>query len=695
MNAADEIVLRLVYTDGAESVRPLADLSAGTQTDEFTSAELCFAAAGKYTERWLRLRAVAPKALRRVALEFHFSSAFRSGLRFYADGQNTNDWVMIRRFEESAGLEQRGVAVFHGPGGGWNASFTTCDRFFTCFTLMPEGVALEWRMEDRPLEPGKPYDLERFVVDSAADACAFLEDYAQMLADRYRAGREPAASPTGWCSWSCCFKEIDERTADTEGKNVSQRYSRLGADLLQLDDGWQAGGSFCGAWDTDREKFPSGLRSLAERLHARSLRLGLWMAPLIVGGGTDFLGGHPELAPVTSGGGPVVALQIPEGDVLALDLSRGDVLDYLRAVIRRAVGEYGASYLKLDFLVMALRSAPTGAQVCYPGDYSVACYRAAMKAIREAAGEETFLLACGAPVAESAGFFDAIRSTPDIVWSKGKTIPTTWELIRSNVRNMFLRYFYHGRLFVNDPDGVIVRDYDEGHGFDATYEETRLLCSAIGLCGGSALINERIAELGPARLRLFERLLPVYGKAAKPLDLFEMPYPKTVWIDVGREQKTRLIGAFNWGDKVDDLHVDLTRLGFENDCIAFDCWSGKIVGRVRHDLTLPDRMMHSAEVLLLTQTGDEPFFLCTDGNLYGGMGIVAGRWQPERGMLSFHIDKQRFSALRHPKLYLYLPEGYAAEGCETVWSDMHGSVAAAEPGAAASGIRVTAGPRQS
>ncbi len=73
--------------------------------------------------------------------------------------------------------------------------------------------------------------------------------------------------------------------------------ARLGADIVQIDDGWQQGitansaksgghGAWDGFWasdphfwDVNRERFPDGLEPLLEQTHALGMRVGLWFAP--------------------------------------------------------------------------------------------------------------------------------------------------------------------------------------------------------------------------------------------------------------------------------------------------------------------------------------------------------------------------------------------------------------------------------
>lgn len=73
--------------------------------------------------------------------------------------------------------------------------------------------------------------------------------------------------------------------------------ARLGADVVQIDDGWQQGvtaNSFKAAgngawdgfwknddrfWDVNRERFPAGLEPLFAQARERQIRVGLWFAP--------------------------------------------------------------------------------------------------------------------------------------------------------------------------------------------------------------------------------------------------------------------------------------------------------------------------------------------------------------------------------------------------------------------------------
>lgn len=61
------------------------------------------------------------------------------------------------------------------------------------------------------------------------------------------------------------------------------------------------------------------------------------------------------------------------------------------------------------------------------------------------------------------------------------------------------------------PDGLVVRDYENGDGFDCTYSEALFWTVTVALSGGSVLYNEELENLSPARRDLILGQLPPLG----------------------------------------------------------------------------------------------------------------------------------------------------------------------------------------
>ncbi len=75
--------------------------------------------------------------------------------------------------------------------------------------------------------------------------------------------------------------------------------------------------------------------------------------------------------------------------------------------------------------------------------------------------------------------------------------------VANALRNIFARAWMHRRLWLNDPDCLMVRARDT----DLTGDEIRSLAGAIGASGGMVVVSDDVAELGPEELALLRETL--------------------------------------------------------------------------------------------------------------------------------------------------------------------------------------------
>ena len=81
----------------------------------------------------------------------------------------------------------------------------------------------------------------------------------------------------GWSSWNKFQTEINEvLIKDIADKMVEYGLVDAGYVYLNLDDGWHGERDDQGFIHEDLEKFPSGMKALADYLHARGLKLGIY-----------------------------------------------------------------------------------------------------------------------------------------------------------------------------------------------------------------------------------------------------------------------------------------------------------------------------------------------------------------------------------------------------------------------------------
>lgn len=81
----------------------------------------------------------------------------------------------------------------------------------------------------------------------------------------------------GWSSWNCFMTEINEQQIkEIADAMVDLGLVDAGYVYLNLDDGWHGERDALGFITEDREKFPSGIKSLADYLHSRGMKLGIY-----------------------------------------------------------------------------------------------------------------------------------------------------------------------------------------------------------------------------------------------------------------------------------------------------------------------------------------------------------------------------------------------------------------------------------
>ncbi|HCR71943.1 MAG TPA: hypothetical protein DIW23_10905 [Anaerolineae bacterium] len=113
-------------------------------------------------------------------------------------------------------------------------------------------------------------EAEWFIM--SGDENQVFDEYIKQLKIRF-GHTEKNHVPRVWCSWYSLYTMIDEeilfKTFDALGD--------LPFEVLQVDDGWQ---KKIGDWEVN-EKFPSGMKALADKIKSTGRTAGLWLAPLI------------------------------------------------------------------------------------------------------------------------------------------------------------------------------------------------------------------------------------------------------------------------------------------------------------------------------------------------------------------------------------------------------------------------------
>jgi alpha-galactosidase len=195
---------------------------------------------------------------------------------------------------------------------------------------------------------------------------------------------------------------------------------------------------------------------LAARIKATGRKAGLWLAPLLVVPSSILYHEHPDWILRDESGKPVSATFNWGEQLYALDTTHPAVLDWLSALMKQ-VRAWGYDYIKLDFLYAG--ALPGKRHVDMPRE---AAYRQGLSVIRDALGEQAYLLTCGAPILPSLGLCDAMRIGPDVAaqWESYRdavvlynpSTPSAKNAIRTSINRLWLSPLLH-----TDPDVAYFR----------------------------------------------------------------------------------------------------------------------------------------------------------------------------------------------------------------------------------------------
>ena len=425
--------------------------------------------------------------------------------------------------------------------------------------------------------------------------------------------------PSGWCSWYHFYQNINEEKILRNLKAVNDFQAQMPLSLIQIDDGYQ---KEIGDWYSFRKGFPHGVAPIAEKIKSTGYTPGLWMAPFILHPNSDFAIDHPEMILRKKSGRPVNAGFVWNVFTQALDLTVPGTIEIVKEMIDTAVKKWGFPYLKLDFLYAGglkgnrFDNSLTRAQVL----------RKAMEAIRHSAGEETFILACGAPLGSVVGLVQANRIGADVSGSwrpKFNGISLFFKnephmpSAKNAIQNILTRAEQHNRWWINDPDCLLVRPE-----IDLTIDEVHSLASLIAITGGSLLVSDDLPKLPEERRKIIEVLLPLIGKRANVMDWLDTTTPHNLRLDLGNASGDwNVIARFNWKDQARDTYVSFPDFGLPQlNYWVYSFWENKVsMVRAGEPVHIPSLPAHGVALLGVRPVLAESQYL--GSNLHISMGL--------------------------------------------------------------------------
>ncbi|MEG2456278.1 MAG: alpha-galactosidase, partial [Clostridia bacterium] len=189
---------------------------------------------------------------------------------------------------------------------------------------------------------------------------------------------------TGYTSWYNYFTKIDENVILRDLNGLDRVKDKI--NIFQIDDGYQ---SAIGDWTVDTAKFPKGMKFIADSIHEKGYKAGLWLAPFYCQKDSKIAIEHPEwLVKYPNGKSPYGF--VGNRTCFTFDFYNEDCAKYLKGIFSTVLNDWGFDLVKLDFLctecLVPRRNKTRGEIMCDAMDF-----------LRECVGEK-LILGCGVPL---------------------------------------------------------------------------------------------------------------------------------------------------------------------------------------------------------------------------------------------------------------------------------------------------------
>lgn len=297
----------------------------------------------------------------------------------------------------------------------------------------------------------------------------------------------------GYTSWYNYYQDINE-TCILRDLDAISKVENI--NVFQVDDGYQTA---VGDWfSIDKKKFPGGMKNIADCIHNKNLKAGLWLAPfgaqkgsVIAKEHTDWLIKDEKGKPICVGGN--------WGGFYALDIYNKDARSYIKKVFNEVLNVWGFDLVKLDFLyaasIVPMYNKSRG---------EIACD--AMELLRGCVGEKQ-ILACGCPMLPAFGKAEYMRIGADMSLSwKHSFLRNLMHREDVSTPNALLNSVYrrclNGRAFLCDPDVFLLRRTN----IKFSPEQQKAIAEFIRIFGCVLFTSDNITDYDKAQLDVLNKM---------------------------------------------------------------------------------------------------------------------------------------------------------------------------------------------
>lgn len=368
---------------------------------------------------------------------------------------------------------------------------------FTIFAVDMKGEKFIIRkdVEGLSLKAGQEYEIFDIAVIKGD-----MDDVMDKYFFDFVGCKKPAIKHlSGYTSWYNYFQNISEEIILRDLNGLDRASEEV--NIFQVDDGYQQA---VGDWLLiDEKKFPNGMKYIADEIHKKGYKAGIWLAPFSAQVSSKLAKEHPDWLLTHNRNGKKMLGCQGWGGAYTIDIYNPDAREYIKKVFDVVLNEWGFDMVKLDFLYSQCiepRNGKTRGEIMCDG----------VDLLREACGDK-WILGCGVPIGACMGIFDACRISCDASknWKfkveKGLAVNDLVASIRINcenpssqnaIINTVFRNHLDGRAFCNDPDVFFLRDININY----TWEQKLLHGKINTVCGNVLFVSDNAGDFDDERI---------------------------------------------------------------------------------------------------------------------------------------------------------------------------------------------------
>ena len=151
---------------------------------------------------------------------------------------------------------------------------------------------------------------------------------------------------SGYTSWYNYFQDISEDIILRDLNGLDRASDEV--NIFQVDDGYQQA---VGDWLLiDEKKFPNGMKYIADEIHKKGYKAGIWLAPFSAQVSSKIANEHPDWLLTHNRNGKKMLGCQGWGGAYTLDIYNPEVRAYIKNVFDTVLNDWGFDMVKLDFL---------------------------------------------------------------------------------------------------------------------------------------------------------------------------------------------------------------------------------------------------------------------------------------------------------------------------------------------------------